>query len=214
MTPTKEELQAARSVLLTVESDCNSRNPTLSKEEILGCCRNVRAVLEAAISKMETVEELTKQVKNVSKNSTSNMSETTTEKLSGVDENGLKPCPFCGSKPLIHLGKKNYCQLHGDPYQGYIVKCSNGYCVARNGIGGVGDIFNGGKEKAYAEAVSKWNTRAAQPAVDVEILVDCLFNEARRNWPWSDITIPDGPSLRFAANYITTHYALTKREGV
>lgn len=58
-------------------------------------------------------------------------------------------------------GKKGHCQLHGDPYQGIIIKCSNPYCFAREGAS-FGDIYNGGERKAKDEAIQKWNSRPSQ----------------------------------------------------
>lgn len=82
----------------------------------------------------------------------------------------LKNCPFCGSKPKLFLGKKRSCQLHGNPYQGIIIKCSNPYCIAKDGSE-FGDVFDGGEQKARQEAVDKWNTRAA-PTVEPQTVTD------------------------------------------
>ena len=35
----------------------------------------------------------------------------------------LLACPFCGGKPKHGLTKRGYCQLHGEPLQGYAVWC-------------------------------------------------------------------------------------------
>jgi len=67
-------------------------------------------------------------------------------------------CPFCGKKPQVALGKKNYCQLHGDPYQGVRVFCVENYCPAKPAIQ-AGDVYNGGEWKAMDEAIVLWNRR-------------------------------------------------------
>lgn len=71
----------------------------------------------------------------------------------------LKPCPFCGSTPKIELGKKQYCQTHGDPSQEVIVRCPNRYHTV---IVGAGDVYNGGEAKAREEAIERWNTRTGE----------------------------------------------------
>jgi hypothetical protein len=38
----------------------------------------------------------------------------------------LKACPFCGANPHHGLGKVEYCQLHGDPFQRFSVWCPSG----------------------------------------------------------------------------------------
>ncbi len=74
-------------------------------------------------------------------------------------EDELKACPFCGRKPIIGLGKKQGCQLHGEPMQSVTVSCSCEFHPAVH----TGDINNGGKFKAQQEAIAKWNTRASTP---------------------------------------------------
>lgn len=71
----------------------------------------------------------------------------------------LKPCPFCGSKPVVEQGKVHYCQLHGDPFQAVIIKCKNSGCPARPKVED-GDIHNGGFHQARDKAASSWNNRA------------------------------------------------------
>ena len=88
----------------------------------------------------------------------------------------LKPCPFCGRKPRIDLGKKRYCQLHGEPSQAVIVSCYNPSCKAHPSVQ-AGDVFNGGEDAARAEAVAAWNTRAPDPRV--QSLVDALRKIAK-----------------------------------
>lgn len=35
----------------------------------------------------------------------------------------LLPCPFCGKRPSFGPTKKQYCQLHGKPFQNYAIWC-------------------------------------------------------------------------------------------
>ena len=70
-----------------------------------------------------------------------------------------KPCPFCGSIPFIDRGKQGSCQLHGEPFQAVLIHCKKHECAARPKIE-AGDIYNGGWEKAEAEAIERWNRRA------------------------------------------------------
>lgn len=70
------------------------------------------------------------------------------------------PCPFCGRAPRVTRGKKGHCQLHGEPFQAVRVACETSDCVANPAIEG-GDIYNGGEPQARAQAVARWNTRAA-----------------------------------------------------
>lgn len=57
----------------------------------------------------------------------------------------LLPCPFCGAKPHQGLGKLQYCQLHGDPFQRFHIKCPKGHAE----IDGV----------TRERAVEGWNAR-------------------------------------------------------
>lgn len=57
------------------------------------------------------------------------------------------PCPFCGATPKRGLSKIRYCQLHGDPFQEYLIWCPKGHAK----ITGVDE----------AQALQQWNTRAA-----------------------------------------------------
>ena len=58
-------------------------------------------------------------------------------------DNKLKPCPFCAGYPKQMLAKVQYCSLHGDPYQDFIVKC----CVVEI------------RERDREAAVEHWNNR-------------------------------------------------------
>ena len=58
-------------------------------------------------------------------------------------DNKLKPCPFCAGYPKQMLAKVQYCSLHGDPYQDFIVKC----CVVEI------------RESDRETAVEHWNNR-------------------------------------------------------
>jgi hypothetical protein len=40
----------------------------------------------------------------------------------------LKPCPFCGGQPTWWKTKKQYCQLHGEPYQHDVLGCRKPRC--------------------------------------------------------------------------------------
>lgn len=71
----------------------------------------------------------------------------------------LKPCPFCGCLPIIHLGKKTGCQLHGEPMQGIIIRCNFNGCFAKPSIE-TGNIYNGGHDNAKTEAIKAWNNRS------------------------------------------------------
>ena len=84
---------------------------------------------------------------------------TTSEKLLPKPEG----CPFCGSQPRIERGKRGSCQLHGEPFQGVVIRCAKHECPVKPKVQ-AGDIFNGGEEKAKQEAIQIWNTRI--PAQD------------------------------------------------
>ncbi len=43
----------------------------------------------------------------------------------------LLPCPFCGSRAVIELGKRESCQLHGEPFQGVVIRCKKHECFAK-----------------------------------------------------------------------------------
>ena len=77
----------------------------------------------------------------------------------------IKPCPWCGCQPIIHLGKKTGCQLHGEPMQGIVIECNFHGCPVRPRLQ-AGDIYNGGQDKAKQEATVLWNTRTANPPSD------------------------------------------------
>jgi hypothetical protein len=74
-------------------------------------------------------------------------------------------CPFCGSKPFVEQGKRGSCQLHGEPFQSVVIRCKKQECPAKPLIQ-AGDIFNGGYEKAKAEAVAIWNTRPENSLIE------------------------------------------------
>jgi len=77
----------------------------------------------------------------------------------------LKPCPFCGEKPRhADLGRLGHDQLHGDPFQGCVVRCPNPKCPARPSVE-AGDAYNGGEAKARAEVAIVWNTRADEARI-------------------------------------------------
>lgn len=78
-------------------------------------------------------------------------------KSEGSEMPELLPCPFCGSKPVKSLTKKQGCQMHGEPMQYAVLECTK--CEFKPRCQG-GDIYNGGKAEAYASAAAKWNTRA------------------------------------------------------
>lgn len=61
-------------------------------------------------------------------------------------------CPFCGATPHHGLGKVEHCQLHGEPYQRWNIKCPHGHA----------SIW--GMDKA--DALRVWNSRvpASAPA--------------------------------------------------
>jgi hypothetical protein len=40
-----------------------------------------------------------------------------------VEKVKLESCKICGKRPRFHLGKKFYCQLHGDESQPWVAKC-------------------------------------------------------------------------------------------
>lgn len=85
---------------------------------------------------------------------------------------GLLPCPFCGSKPRVELGKRGSCQLHGEPFQAVLIRCAKHECPAKPSVAD-GDIFNGGERKARQEAIAAWNTRSPHAAASgTETLVD------------------------------------------
>ena len=56
----------------------------------------------------------------------------------------LLPCPFCGKAPKHGKTKKQYCQLHGEPFQRYEVWCE-------------GHARINGSDRAHA--TREWNTR-------------------------------------------------------
>lgn len=88
-------------------------------------------------------------------------------------------CPFCGKKPIIGLGKKEGCSLHGEPMQSVTVSCS---CEFHPSIS-AGDIYNGGKFEAQQEAITRWNKRALQSQpVMVGELVEALEKIINRHY--------------------------------
>lgn len=148
-----------------------------------------RAVLDDAISKMETVEQLTKPEENVSRGEVSNADETTTEQSSGVGaknahtENGLLPCPFCGGSNL---------KVGGDD------KIVGVWCEDCGSCGPNEYI-------TYPRAVS-WDTRAEPQGVEpIEGLEDEL---EIYNMP-NDKIFEETAILKAARAYLS----LTKREG-
>jgi hypothetical protein len=72
----------------------------------------------------------------------------------------VKTCSFCGSTPVFELGKRENCQLHGEPYQPMIIKCKNHQCFVKPSTTG-GDIFNGGETEARKQVAKQWNKRTA-----------------------------------------------------
>lgn len=107
----------------------------------------------------------------------------------------MLPCPFCGSTPHIQFGKLNHCQLHGDPYQAIKLCCANKECPTRPSLE-AGDIHNGGKEKALAEAIVKWNTRPTpQTPVDVRIRIAAALERLCQQ-------LPDGANCTAAAHIL------------
>ena len=60
----------------------------------------------------------------------------------------LLPCPFCGKPPKQGQGPKRHCQLHGEPYQHWIIWCEH-HCR----------IEMPDRESATRE----WNTRTGGP---------------------------------------------------
>lgn len=73
----------------------------------------------------------------------------------------LKPCPFCGGIPRFDLGRREHCQLHGDVSQAVRLYCYHD-CPARPAVI-AGDVYNGGLDKAKAEAAALWNKRFVPP---------------------------------------------------
>lgn len=43
----------------------------------------------------------------------------------------LKCCPFCGHPGSHRLTKIKHCQLHGEPYQDFIIGCFNNNCTVQ-----------------------------------------------------------------------------------
>lgn len=74
----------------------------------------------------------------------------------------LKACPFCGYEPILHLGKKENSPLHGEPFQGIVIRCNNHDCAAKPVVQG-GDIYVADglavKTRALQEASKLWNKR-------------------------------------------------------
>ena len=42
-----------------------------------------------------------------------------------------KGCPFCGSNPHTRQLKQQSCQLHGEPYQDWMVCCPKGHAQVK-----------------------------------------------------------------------------------
>lgn len=59
----------------------------------------------------------------------------------------LKPCPFCEATPHKGFGKKEFCQLHGDPFQRFSIWCPTGHAKIT--------------EQNEEAAITAWNTRKA-----------------------------------------------------
>lgn len=70
-------------------------------------------------------------------------------------EEQLLPCPFCGGRARMGLGKTWHDSLHGDEHQDTQIWCSMG-----NGVN-----YEGAHARARgrdrAQAINKWNARAA-----------------------------------------------------
>lgn len=62
------------------------------------------------------------------------------------------PCPLCGATPHHGLGKVEHCQLHGEPFQRWNIKCPRGH------------VSVWGMDKA--QALREWNARPGQPTPD------------------------------------------------
>ena len=60
----------------------------------------------------------------------------------------LKPCPFCGVKPVINKMKRKT-HSNGDEYQDSKVRCNGGRCFVRPSVTG----------HDHKDATFKWNTR-------------------------------------------------------
>jgi hypothetical protein len=70
------------------------------------------------------------------------------------DIDKLKPCPFCAGYPKLMLAKVQYCSLHGDPYQDFLVEC----CVVKI------------RERDRETAVEHWNNRPSTIASQSQII--------------------------------------------
>jgi hypothetical protein len=55
------------------------------------------------------------------------------------------------------MGKKQGCQLHGEPSQSVTMHCRKN-CIGKIWVE-AGDIYNGGKEEATQEAIEVWNKK-------------------------------------------------------
>ena len=62
------------------------------------------------------------------------------------------PCPLCGATPHHGLGKVEHCQLHGEPFQRWNIKCPKGH------------VSVWGMDKA--RALREWNARPGHPTPD------------------------------------------------
>jgi len=69
---------------------------------------------------------------------------------------GLPGCPFCGATPHRGLGKKESCQMHGEPFQRYSIWCPKGHAnvTAQN----------------EAMARQEWSSRAGAPSIRAQAL--------------------------------------------
>lgn len=100
----------------------------------------------------------------------------------------LLPCPFCGERKFsLALTKRNYCQLHGEPSQGFRIACRNDRCVSRPSVVAGDAEQSGGQNKARYDASLAWNNRAAmQPAPSQSDEAVAREIAIERNLPWTD----------------------------
>lgn len=64
----------------------------------------------------------------------------------------LLPCPFCGARPHQNQEKVRRCQLHGEPFQDFTVKCPHGCAQQMRG--------------SRDAAIAAWNRRTPPAEVD------------------------------------------------
>lgn len=70
------------------------------------------------------------------------------------EDKALLPCPFCGATPHRKLGKVQYDQLHGEPFQRAYVECPHDHAT-----------FNA---LSMDQAIAAWNHRAGHAAAQAE----------------------------------------------